>query len=151
MNFQQRLFNPTYLDPQQFLFDKNGALLINKQNIEAPVSTKAEDKKSLKSSAGVIINMNRLTTDLPTRKASKKQEVEVQIHDIRDTSELIEEVLTKIIDPVSEPSVNSTVQEISVKKVVNTITVEEFTDIAKRVFSLFRNSIVSIFCYEFDF
>lgn len=144
MNYQQRLGNSAYLDPQQFLFDKNGALILDKSDepITTPVKT-----GGMVNSTSVLVNIKHFTNEVK-KAATKGKQADDKLHELRDTSELISEALTKVIEPLSEQSVGSSLGSLqdvttTVKKMINPISLEEFNEIAKRVFSLFRNSVVS--------
>ena len=154
MNFQQRLGNSAYLDSQQFLFDKNGALILNKPDEFETTSSKSADKSKLETSAAILLNIKHFANEI-NKAIIKTKFSDDKLYELRDTSELISEALTKVIEPLSEPSTSSSQTSLqdnanSVKKVVNPISLEEFKEIANRVFSLFRNSVVSIyFLYNF--
>lgn len=146
MNYQQRLYNSTYLDPQQFLFEKNGALILNKEDEFEAISTPA-GSGGMVNSASVLVNIKHFTNEAK-KAATKTKQADDKLHELRDTSELISEALTKVIEPLADQPVGSSLGSLqdattTVKKVVNPISLEEFNEIARRVFSLFRNSVVS--------
>ncbi len=152
MNFHNRLANPSYLDPQRFLFDKSGALLLNKDDFAPSGSPeRSPSKKSINNCTNMLINVKRLTDEYPpvpkknTKKQERAKDQEDKLYELRDTADLVEEALTKIIEPLTaEPSqvLNENPNNNSNKKQINPISVSEFTEIATRTFQLFRNSVV---------
>ena len=139
MNFLQRLNNSSYLDPQQFLFDKSGSLIMTKEDSDYPREIKA--KKSLTDCGSILINVKRVIDPHPHKKTKKRivKDTEDKLHELKDTSELIADSFTRVVEPITEP----TVSETSNKKAQNPISFTEFTEMTIRVFSMFRNSIVS--------
>lgn len=144
MNFVHKLNSSSYLDPQQFLFDQSGSLILTKEDSEFPRESKP--KKSITDCGSILINVKRVIDPHPTKKSKKRlsKDTEDKLHELKDTSELIADSFTKLVEPISE----ATVSETSNKKTLNPILFTEFTEMTKRVFSMFRNSIVS---YTFSF
>lgn len=159
MNLLQRLGNHSYLDAQQFTFDKSGSLLVNKDDLEL---NSDGTKKSLADVNSILTNVKRVPDDHHAKK-TKKQDLEDKLHELKDTSELIEEAFVRVIEPCADSTITTgyegnlkkananpmTVPEFNAKKTnVNPITVPEFNEIATRVFQLFRNSIVKLYSYR---
>ncbi len=160
MNFLNRLGNPSYLDPQRFLFDKSGAILLNKDQLSESNTQDFSNKKSMANCASMIINFKRLTDECQpaikknNKKRDRSKDQEDKLYELRDTADLIEETLTKIIEPiVADPLQNTNDNinnNIAIKKPsnINPISTTEFTEIATRTFQLFRNSIVFAHRYK---
>ena len=134
LNYLHRLGNSAYLDPEQFLFDKNAALLLANENCETKT-----DSKPKKETNSLDFSWNKLNESV--KKYNKKQDIvcDDKLYELKDTSELVSEIFTKCIEPIYEPSHSDT----DSKKTVNPISLHEFTELANKIFAILRNSIVN--------
>ncbi len=136
MNYLQRLGNFTYLDPQNFLFYK--CLALFSSNDQEPI----EITTTLKSI--IHNNNNNHNNGLMTARKNEvtsrsKENIDEKLHELKDTSELIADVLIKSIEPVDADMTslnqnNNNEQELLVKKsTINPISQSEFSDLANKM------------------
>ena len=146
-NLMQRLNNPSFLDTQQFLFDKNNALIMPSDDFEAMKNKKINAKGS---------NLREGRSKSPSKsfiaKSSENTFVtEEKLHELKDTSELIADVISGVTDMYDRRDVDvksifaSTESHYDGVKAPQTpLTNAEFVEMASDVFAKFKNSIVRV-------
>jgi hypothetical protein len=141
MNFMQRLYNSSCIDAQQFLFDKNNALVIPFDEI----NEKGKSKRTL-AKAKPKNSFTRPTdsSSSPTRNVAADE----KLYELKDVSEILADIISGI-DPGNDedPRRNSNYHSADSdhpKGPQHPIGVSEFNDLANNIFSKFKRAIVSI-------
>jgi hypothetical protein len=141
MHFQQRLNSSSYLDSQQFLFDKNNALILPFDDL----NDKHKPKRStIKNPPAKRSKEHSLS---PNKMASAIAPVEEKLHELRDTAEILADVISGIEYGTEDDRRNSSnyhsADSDHPKGPQHPISVTEFSDLANNIFSKFKRAVVS--------
>lgn len=164
MNYLHRMGTSSYVDPQQFLFDRNNALIVSD---EAELDTlsilgrnKAKKTKkttqmtqgSKMSLVGAIPGASNSRTGMKSSSNSSiTQIVEERLHELKDTAEILMDTLTNVIEPTDEFKPNFSISESTASdaKVPQApISSNDFAEMSNQVFNKFKRAVVIAHRYK---
>ena len=143
-NFMQRLYSVSYLDPQQFLFDKNNALLMPCEDGSDSTDAKGLGK-SKKSVGGKGGRRESPVKGLQPKNSETTFAGDEKSFELKDTSDLIADMISGVENLEKRDDAKSTFAstEYQLDGIKVPISNAEFVEMANNMFTKFKNSIVS--------